>query len=67
MSTELESTTPDIFLTRFGPGKDLGLCIQVTRQSDRLSGDYIQLTREEAASLADDLRDFAEYRERDAE
>jgi len=60
MSTELKSHAQDITLTRFFGGSDRGACVQVT---ERVTHNFVQLTRAQAAALAADLLDFAQGRE----
>lgn len=60
MATDLKSHADDVMLTRFFGGSDRGVCVQVT---DRVTRNYVQLTRAQAAALAADLLDFAQGRE----
>ena len=62
MSTELKSHAEDVTLTRFFGGSDRGTCVQVTAGRG-VGGDYVQLTRAQAAALAADFLDFAQGRE----
>jgi hypothetical protein len=62
MSTELKSHAAEVTLTRFFGGSDRGVCVQVTAGRG-VGGDYVQLTRAQAAALAMDLMDFAAGRE----
>ena len=62
MSTELKSHAADVTLTRFFGGSDRGVCVQVTAGRG-VGGDFVQLTRAQAAALAADLLDFAQGRE----
>ena len=67
MSTELKSRTSTVNLNRFWGGyRKGGVCIQLTKRredGERTIADEfydsIQLTREEALTLARDLLDFA--------
>ena len=65
MATELKSNTPDVSLTRFFGGQERGVCVQVTTtyttQEDFFK--HINLTREEARTVAQDLLKFAEGNE----
>jgi len=61
MSTELKSHAQGVTLTRFFGGSDRGVCVEVNE--DRVDGQYVQLTRAQAAALAADLLDFAQGRE----
>ena len=61
MSTELKSHAQGITLTRFFGGSDRGACVEVNE--GRVDGQYVQLTRAQAAALAADLMDFAQGRE----
>jgi len=56
MATNLESRTQGVALTRFWGGQDLGTCVQVNAR--KWQG-HVQLTREQAAQLAEDLLAFA--------
>lgn len=64
MSTDLKSRTKDVSLTRFWGGRR-GACVQVTmpRDTELVPTDRffnsVQLTREQALTLARDLLDFA--------
>jgi hypothetical protein len=62
MATELKSHTAEVTLTRFFGGSDRGTCVQVTAGRG-FGGDFVQLTRAQAAALAADLLDFAQGRE----
>jgi hypothetical protein len=62
MSTELKSHADDVTLTRFFGGSDRGVCVQVT---ERVTHNFVQLTRAQAAALAADLMDFAQGREQE--
>jgi hypothetical protein len=64
MSTKLKSHAADVSLTRFFGGSDRGTCVQVT---ERVTHNYVQLTRAQAAALAADLLDFAQGREQEDE
>ena len=66
MSTELKSHAAEVTLTRFFGGSDRGTCVQVTAGRG-VGGDYVQLTRAQAAALAMDLMDFAAGREQEDE
>ena len=57
MATNLESRTQDVALTRFWGGQERGTCVQVNAR--KWQG-HVQLTREEAAQLAQDLMAFAD-------
>ena len=64
MSTELRNVPgTEILQTRFAGGVDRGSMLQLT-VSDRGSFQSIQLTREEALSLAQELILFANGREK---
>ena len=61
MSTELHSNTNGFATTRFFGGEDRGLCLQVTHlnsASHHRDAGFIQVTREEALLLAQDLLAF---------
>ena len=62
MSTELKSHAAGVTLTRFFGGSDRGSCVQVTAGRG-VGGDFVQLTRAQAAAVARDLMDFATGRE----
>jgi hypothetical protein len=62
MATELKSHAAEVTLTRFFGGSDRGTCVQVTAGRG-VGGDFVQLTRAQAAALAADLLDFAQGRE----
>ena len=76
MATELQSKASGVSLTRFWGGQR-GTCVQVTtRRSHFDTGDRskdlarnffdtLQLTRQQALALADDLRAFGEGNEKD--
>ena len=65
MSTDLKSRTKDVSLTRFWGGDKRGACVQVTMpRTTKLDPTdqfftSLQLTREQAMTLARDLLDFA--------
>ena len=61
MATDLKSTTERVQLTRFWGGQDRGTCVQVTTGWQ----EHVQLTREEARTLAEDLMAFADKKEVD--
>jgi hypothetical protein len=71
MSTELRKVpTTDIEQTRFFGGKDRGTCIQITQRKQEAITEYsdkffnkVQLTREEARLLAQELLMFANQQE----
>lgn len=67
MATDLKSNTVDVSLTRFFGGQDRGTCVQVTTtaRSDGKWFDSVQLTRKQAAVLAQDLMDFAQGKEQE--
>jgi len=74
MATDLKSNTVDVNLTRFFGGQDRGTCVQVTvqRKGTQPTGmlpdtgfDHVQLTRAQAAVLAQDLMDFAQGKEQE--
>ena len=71
MSTDLKSRTNDVSLTRFWGGERRGPCVLVTMPrtvkldlTDQLFTS-LQLTREQALTLARDLLDFAEGAEQE--
>jgi hypothetical protein len=71
MATELRKVpTTDIEQTRFFGGKDRGTCIQITQRKEQAITEYtdkffnkVQLTREEARLLAQELLMFANQQE----
>lgn len=71
MSTELRNVpTTDITQTRFFGGKDRGTCIQITQRKEQAITEYtdrmfnkVQLTRDEARLLAQELLMFANDQE----
>ena len=70
MSTDLRSSTPDVSLTRFWAGLEQKVQVTTPRAANLgpLTGadkffQSIQLTRDEARSLALDLFRFAEHQE----
>ena len=71
MSKELRKVpTTDIEQTRFFGGKDRGTCIQITQRKEEAITEYgdkffnkVQLTREEARLLAQELLMFANQQE----
>lgn len=71
MSTELRKVpTTDIEQTRFFGGKDRGTCIQITQRKEVAITEYsdrmfnkVQLTRDEARLLAQELLMFANQQE----
>ena len=71
MSTELRKVpTTDIEQTRFFGGKDRGTCIQITQRKQEAITEYsdkffnkVQLTRDEARLLAQELLMFANQQE----
>ena len=72
MATDLKSRSPRLTLTRFSRGKDNGQGLQVTENTG-MNGEnlapnfrFVHLTREEAATLARDLLEFAAGEERGA-
>jgi hypothetical protein len=56
MATELKTTETNTVLTRFYGGKERGVCIQVNSVK---YNEHVQLTRTQAAQLAEDLLKFA--------
>lgn len=70
MSTQLVSNTNGVSLTRFWGGQR-GVCVQVTQSTSRTKTtadqffDCVQLTREQAGQLAEDLLAFANSEEVD--
>ena len=68
MATELESRTEDVMLTRFWGGEGRGTCVQVTTTYTANPEDFfkhISLSRQEAATLAQDLMAFAQGKEKE--
>ena len=65
MATDLRSSTEDVHLTRFWGGAERGTCIQVTTTYTAPNDffKHINLTREEALTVAQDLLAFAQNRE----
>lgn len=71
MSTELRNVpTTDISQTRFFGGKDRGTCIQITQRKEEVITEFsdrffnkVQLTRDEARLLAQELLMFANDQE----
>lgn len=71
MSTELRKVpTTDIEQTRFFGGKDRGVCIQITQRKEEAVTEFsdrffnkVQLTRDEARLLAQELLMFANQQE----
>ena len=67
MATDLKSRTEDVTLTRFYGGEERGTCVQITAMQH--SGNHrgifkhVNLTREQARTVAQDLMDFAEGKE----
>ena len=59
MATDLKTQAQGVKLTRFWGG-ERGVCVQV--DSDKFRG-HVQLTREQAKQLAQDLLDFANKKE----
>ena len=55
MATDLKTRDKAVHLTRFYGGEQRGTCVQVSTDV----GEYIKLTRTQAAQLARDLLDFA--------
>ena len=74
MSTDLKSHAPGVHLTRFAGGTK-GSCVQITTKKfhevksmkdlepSAMFFDNVSLTRAQAAALAADLLDFAQFRE----
>ena len=70
MSTELKSNTEGFALTRFFGGTERGVCIQVTDTNAGVvnaNGSHIQLTKEQASGLIDDLLDFVNNKSEELE
>ena len=72
MSTELKSTAENVSLTRFAGGSESGTMVQVTvrlnEQRQRMTQhsfgrQFVELTREQAGKLAQDLLAFANENE----
>lgn len=62
MSTDLKSNTADVMLTRYYGGQERGTCVQVTTTYTADPNDFfkhINLSRDEARTLAADLAAFA--------
>ena len=59
MATDLKTRDKAVLMTRFYGGAERGTCVQVSTDV----GEYIKLTREQAAQLARDLLDFAAQQE----
>ena len=74
MATDLKSHAPGVHLTRFAGGTK-GSCVQITTKKfhevksmkdlepSAMFFDNVSLTRAQAAALAADLLDFAQFRE----
>ena len=74
MATDLKSHAPGVHLTRFAGGTK-GSCVQITTkkfhkvdsmadiETSAMFFDNVSLTRAQAAALAADLLDFAQFRE----
>jgi len=60
MATELKTQAQGVKMTRFFGGLERGVCVQV--DSNKFRGN-IQLTREQARRLAQDLLAFADEKE----
>ena len=60
MSTELKTNASGVQLTRFWGGQK-GTCVQVST----LDRNFVQLNRQQALKLAEDLKAFGEGRETD--
>jgi hypothetical protein len=69
MATDLKTSSEAFTLTRFWGGEERQQCVQVTVpacKDSRRDGqffDFVQLTREQARALAQDLQAFADSRE----
>ena len=72
MSTELKTNTDGVNLTRFFGGESRGVCLNISRKkwdTTQPAGpwdqffDNVQLTRQEAETLAQDLLSFAQGKE----
>lgn len=62
MATDLKTQTDGVTMTRFFGGLTRGVCVQVS--SDRYK-EQVQLTREQARRLAQDLLAFADGKEKE--
>ena len=65
MSTQIKSHTPDLDLTKFWSGEVQGTMLQITVNSYHERFPHISITKAQAASLAADLLDFAQNREKE--
>jgi len=66
MATDLKSTTEDVMLTRYWGGQAQGTCVQVTTTYTADPKDFfkhINLTREQALTLGQDLVAFGKGKE----
>ena len=66
MATDLRSTTEDVMLTRYWGGQTQGTCVQVTTTYTADPKDFfkqINLTREQALTLGQDLVAFGKGKE----
>ena len=76
MATDIKSHAPGVHLTRFAGGTK-GSCVQITTnkfhkvdsmadlETSAMFFDNVSLTRAQAAALAADLLDFAQFREQE--
>ena len=76
MATDIKSHAPGVHLTRFAGGTK-GSCVQITTKKfhkvdsmkdlepSAMFFDNVSLTRAQAAALAADLLDFAQFREQE--